>query len=274
MTDATQTIRCGSCGHENPADSEVCAACGASLAAYRSISAAVPEARQPAASNPRQDTVPMPTRIEATTQPEPAPARPASPIGDALARIRERTEEERAEQPSVAAAMDEDAGASAITFTPSAEQAGTPSVASAPREVTAPSVTPSPPPIEQPPQMAAPPQPRQTSNRSSGRRDAGTPPKRVERRRDEPVPVLKPRRRQGPDRLARASAASLITWGVVLVALAFVLGLAHPGERYPGLGEAIITIATLAGIVLFIVGLARKSGSRRPGNRRPPRRRR
>lgn len=273
MTDARQTIHCGSCGHENPPDTEVCAACGASLAAYRSISAAVPEARQPAASSSPSETIPdTPRAREAAPPVERAPVRHASPIGDALARIRERTEEERAEQPAVTAPVDEGAGESAITFAPSG-QPGSPSVAAAPREMTVPPVIPSSPQIEQPPPFAATPRPRQTSHRPPGQRDPATPPKRVARQHNDPVPAGPPPHRPGPDRLARASAANLITWGVVLVAFAFILGIALPNSRHQAIGELIVTIATLAGIILFVVGLARKSGARRPANRRPPRRR-
>lgn len=111
-------------------------------------------------------------------------------------------------------------------------------------------------------------------NDKAPRREHAAIPGHAEPRRAESKPTLTPPRRQGPDRLARASAASLITWGIGLVVFAFVLGIALPNARHQGLGEVIVTIATLVGIVLFVVGLARKSGARRPGDRRPPRRRR
>lgn len=101
-------------------------------------------------------------------------------------------------------------------------------------------------------------------------RTSGAPTRR-ERRRTEPVLTTPPPRR--PDRLARASAASLITWGVVLVAFAFLLGIALPGAAHQALGEVIVTLATLVGIVLFVIGLARKSGARRPADQRPRHRR-
>lgn len=276
MTEAMKTVRCGSCGHENPPEAEICAACGASLAAYRSISAAVPEARQPAAPPP--EPVPEPASL-----PEPAPpsepaeetARPASPIGEALARIRERTAGERAEQPSVVAAVEAEADASSVTFAPPAEPPATSAVdvpATSPPEAEANRGASPPVRVDQPQAPAVQPRLRPTSDQEP-RRERTAAQTRAEPKRTAPKPVRTPPRRQGPDRLARASAASLITWGIGLVAFAFVLGIALPNARHQALGEAVVTIATLVGIVLFVVGLARKSGARRPGDRRPPRRR-
>lgn len=76
-----------------------------------------------------------------------------------------------------------------------------------------------------------------------------------------------------PDRLARTSAATLMTWGVGLVLLGFVISIALPHATHQALGEIIVTLATVIGIVLFIVGLAHRTGARRPADRHPRRRR-
>lgn len=289
MSETEQSVICGNCGAPNRADAEVCAVCGATLAAYRSIASAPSGAE---VATPGSAPVDLPSAsVEVTPEPvsppEPLTAAPAvsttvasrdtRPTAhfhhvtytrpDAASSHLEMRPPDSRPDTSALAAADAPRGeepsppASSVTFTaapvPPAHPTTTRNDGAAPAR-------------SQKVEAAPPPAPQRARD---GQRANGQPDQRAQKR-PEPAPALRPPDQRRPDRLARTSGSTLITWGVGLVLFGFIISIALPNASHQALGEVIVTLATVVGIVLFIVGLTHRTGARRPGDRRPPRRRR
>ena len=286
-----QSVICGNCGAANRADAEVCASCGATLAAYRSIAGA------PAGADVATPGSTLVDALSASVEVAPAPVTPpdTSPVTPpAVPRDSRPTAHFRH-----VSYTRPDAGSSTLDVTPtSAVPSSAPlAAADAPRAEATPrpasSVTfPAPPPS--PAQPAPPPtgtaatpmpapkadtapkppkSPLPAPQTRTGQRSNGTTDRR-EPASPGPTPAWRPPEHRRPDRLARTSGSTLITWGVGLVLFGFIISIALPNASHQALGEVIVTLATVVGIVLFVVGLTHRTGARRPGDRRPPRRRR
>lgn len=297
MTDTDHPIVCGYCGGANPAAADICRRCGASLAAYQSLAAAPSGALEPTpGSAPVEIAAPpgIPVRdTTPSTAPVPSPAGPASAPRDARPTSRLRHISYAGLDPAVSPASPSEAPAAPAQVAPASPQAqprqdqpqvATPSTSTPSGTLTAPTIAPPPP--APPPAGTGTPAARVTSAGPATSSAVPRPaPRPVERagprgagpdRREQP-PLVKPARpaldRRRPDRLARTSAATLMTWGVGLVLVAFVISIALPRASHQTLGELLVTLATVIGIVLFIVGLAHRTGARRPADRHPRRRR-
>jgi hypothetical protein len=290
MTDTSNTVTCGYCGAANPADAEICQRCGASLAAYRPIETAsasadfltpgsasigvaspVAEAELPPATvvdTPPRGAAPSPhdarptshfrhvtyTRPDAGSSSPRPPSAGTSPTG--------ATPEAPTPAPIRRSPAAPPTGSSSVTFQPPTgrtQPAPTTSRVSNENRLTGP--------VSQPPRpVASSPPPAQRPAR--GQSAVG---KRDEARTGPTAQRPQPYRR--PDRLARSSASTLITWGVGLVLFGFIISIALPNASHQALGEVVVTVTTVVGVVLFIVGLTHRTGARHPADRRPRRRR-